>query len=203
MARSTPPRASPAVLLSSPVATSSFAAYVFPTATRCSMSRRALTPELHPRISGDSAYYGTFDNEVLMVNLAEQTHRLALSTPAAQVSLLFIGGGHADSHRRRRARQDGSWFEPRPARRPGLLRRKRGLNLRRLLPVGEFLSVQTTDGSTFSISTPAPSFGSLTPARRFPLRPPSPEAASSSAHRTDGCIASDEYQRDAEIKFSV
>jgi len=38
----------------------------------------------------------------------------------------------------------------------------------------------------------APSFGSLTPARRFPLHLLLPAAASSSAHRMAGCIASAE-----------
>src|SRR5678815_5913450 len=44
----------------------------------------------------------------------------------------------------------------------------------------------------FSISTPAPSFGSSTPAHRFPRHRQLPEAGSSSAHKMAGSIASAE-----------
>src|SRR5258705_3715850 len=63
-------------------------------------------------------------------------------------------------------------------------------SLHRLLPPGEYLSAQMMDGSTFSISTQAPSFGSSTPAHRFPPHLQSAGAASSLAHRMAGSIAS-------------
>ena len=61
------------------------------------MFLRARTRVLRRRCEAASAFYGTFDNEVLMVNLAERTDRLALSTSATKVSVLLISGSDGES----------------------------------------------------------------------------------------------------------
>ena len=87
--------ATPAVLegahLSSAAATTSSGRSASPTAARCTRSTSAPTPELRRSIDGDRAYFGTFDNEMLAVDLKARKVLWRFADPDRQFPVLLLG----------------------------------------------------------------------------------------------------------------
>ena len=95
-------------------------AYVAAAATRCFAASAitdgrevfAIPSGLHrarrPRCSAAAPYFGTFENEVLAVDLGVPEGRLALHASRSRVPVLFLGRGGERTRRARRPRQAGA-----------------------------------------------------------------------------------------------
>ena len=59
-------------------------------------------------LDAGTAYFGTFDNEVLALDLKTHTLQVALQASGTGVPVLLVGGGRRWQGGRRRARQDDS-----------------------------------------------------------------------------------------------
>ncbi len=102
-----------------------------------------------PALRGGSAFYGTFDNEVLGVNLAER--KIAWRYEHPQRKFPFYSSAAVTSSRRhtRWPRQDGPWINDWLEKPRGLSRRARAWNRLLQSREGAFLLDQMTGAFTF------------------------------------------------------
>ena len=132
-----------------------------------------------PAVVDGRAYYGTYENEVLAVDLKTQEDRVELQAPGAELPVLLVAGRAWRPRDRRRPRQDGA--RPRSQDRQGALdvhdpraRRLVAGRCRRARATSD----RTTASSTCSTSRRARPCSSSRPAVRS--RPPRPSPTADS-----------------------
>ena len=132
-----------------------------------------------PALSGGYAYYGTFNNEVLGLDLRGRQVTWRYEHPQRHFPFYSspLVGRWNDGHRRTRQNSARAGGHNRQS--AVDLHDSRGESIPHLRPpMGESTLARTMDGCTFSISKVATNCGSLMSARRCRPRPPSQGAAS-------------------------